>query len=73
MIQTVVFSKRVCSVLCVSLSSWEVLFYLPWIAFIFVNEVLTLRKKSPVRFSVWLTTLQPRSVSGVSFYFDMGV
>lgn len=29
----------------VCLSAWEALFYLPWIVFIFVNEVLTQMKE----------------------------
>lgn len=37
--------------------------------FLSMKSRLKCRKEGPVRFSVWLNTLQPRSVSGVSCYF----
>jgi len=40
-----VFVKRAHRVSHVCLSVWEALFYLPWIVFIFVNEVLTQMEK----------------------------
>lgn len=61
----VVFFKRVHIFFCVCLSLWEALFYLPWIVFIFVNEVLTQMKErgscevqcmvkhSPTQISQW--------------------
>lgn len=49
-----------------------VFFICPGLCF-FLSMKFWLEGKSPVRFSVWLNTLRPRSVSGVSFYFGVDV
>lgn len=63
MIKIVVFFKRVHNVLRVCLCAWEALFYLPWIVFIFVNEVLTQIKERGSCEIQWMVKRSPTQIS----------